>query len=85
MARGDDLDSETIEFIDHSIRYRTRQRRRRTRAIATITGTVLTVVSAFAAFSFVEWRDALEQKKVAINQKRDADTARDDARAAAGE
>ena len=33
-TRRDDLDTETIEFIDHSIRYRTRQRRRRTRAIA---------------------------------------------------
>ena len=57
-TRRDDLDPETIEFIDQSISYRTRQRRRRTRAIATITGIVLTVVSAFAAFSFVEWRSA---------------------------
>ena len=57
-TRRDDLDPETIEFIDQSISYRTRQRRLRTRAIATITGIVLSVVSAFAAFSFVEWRDA---------------------------
>ncbi|HKI21323.1 MAG TPA: WD40 repeat domain-containing protein, partial [Isosphaeraceae bacterium] len=64
-TRRSDLDPETIEFIEHSIRYRTRQRRRRTRAIATIAGVVLSVVSAFAVFSFVEWRDALFQKKVA--------------------
>ena len=58
-TRRDDLDPETIEFIDHSIRYRTRKRRRRTRAIVATTGIVFTVVSAFAAFSFVEWRDAV--------------------------
>ena len=71
-TRRDDLDPETIEFIDHSIRYRTRQRRRRTRAIATITGIVLSVVSAFAAFSFVEWRDA--EQKHRRDQKLDAET-----------
>ena len=65
-TRRDDLDPETIEFIDQSISYRTRQRRLRTRAIATTTGIVLTVVSAFAAFSFVEWRDALDQKQIAV-------------------
>ncbi len=53
-TRRDDLEPETIEFIEQSISYRTRQRRLRTRAIATITGIVLSVVSAFAAFSFVE-------------------------------
>jgi hypothetical protein len=64
-TRRDDLDPETIEFIDHSIRYRTHRRRTRTRAIATITGVVLSVVTAFAAFSFVEWRDAVAQRDVA--------------------
>src|SRR5262249_43723806 len=54
-TRGDDIDPETIEFIDRSIRYRARQRRRRMRVIATVTGSVLTVVSGFAAFSFVVW------------------------------
>ncbi|HLN08812.1 MAG TPA: AAA family ATPase, partial [Xanthobacteraceae bacterium] len=78
-TRRTDLDRETIEFIDHSIRYRTRQRRRRTRVIAMITGIVLTVVSAFAVFSFVEWRDALEQKQVAIGRKLDADRQREKA------
>ncbi len=72
ITRRDDLDPETVEFIDHSIRYRTRQRRRRTRAIATITGIVLCVVSAFAAFSFVEWRDALKQKLEAETQRKGA-------------
>src|SRR5271157_653499 len=71
-TRRDDLDPETIEFIDHSIRYRTRQRRRRTRAIAAITGIVLTIVSVFAAFSFVEWRDALKQKLEAETQREGA-------------
>jgi len=82
-TRRDDLDPETIEFIDHSIRYRTRQRRRRTRAIAATTGIVFTVVSAFAAFSFVEWRDALEQKQIAVGQKLEAETQRDLARRSA--
>jgi hypothetical protein len=75
-TRRGDLDPETIEFIDHSIRYRTRQRRRRTRAIAAITGIVFTVVSAFAAFSFVEWRDA-------VGQRLEAETQRDEARRSA--
>ena len=52
--------------------YRTRQRRRRTRAIATITGIVLSVVSAFAAFSFVEWRDALESEARVADRVRSA-------------
>ena len=72
-TRRDDLDPETIEFIDHSIHYRMRQRRLRTRAIAATTGIVFTVVSALAAFSFVEWRDALEQKQIAVGQKLDAE------------
>ncbi len=67
--RRDDLDPDAIEFIDHSIRHRTRERRGRTRSITTITGIVLTVVSGFAAFSFVEWRDALDQKEIAVGQK----------------
>ena len=71
-TRRDDLDPETIEFIDQSISYRTRQRRLRTRAIATTTGIVLCVVSAFAAFSFVEWRDALKQKLEAETQRKGA-------------
>ena len=79
-TRRDDLDPETIEFIDHSIHYRTRQRRRRTRAVAAITGIVFTVVAAFAAFSFVEWRDALEQKQIAVHQKLEADTQRKEAK-----
>ena len=78
-TRRDDLDPETIEFIDHSIRYRTRQRRRRTRAIATITGIVLTVVSAFAVFSSVEWRRAESQRKEAQEQEKKALIARDEA------
>ena len=79
-TRRDDLDPETIEFIDHSIHYRTRQRRRRTRTVAAITGIVFTVVAAFAAFSFVEWRDALEQKQIAVHQKLEADTQRKEAK-----
>jgi len=72
-TRRDDLDPETIEFIDQSIRYRTRQRRRRTRAIATITAIVLSVVSAFAVFSSVQWYHALEQHQIAVGQKHEAD------------
>jgi hypothetical protein len=79
-TRRDDLEPEIIEFIDHSIRFRTRQRRRRTRAIATITGFVLTVVSAFAAFSFVEWRKAIEQEQIAVGEKLEAETQRKEAR-----
>ena len=79
-TRRDDLDPETIEFIDHSIHYRTRQRRRRTRTVAAITGIVFTVVAAFAAFSFVEWRDALEQNQIAVHQKLEADTQRKEAK-----
>jgi hypothetical protein len=72
-TRRDDLEAETIEFIDHSIRYRT-QKRRRVRAVtSTITAIVLGVVSAFAAFSFVQWRSALEQKQVAVDEKLKAD------------
>ena len=72
ITRRDDLDPETIEFIDHSSRYRTRQRRRRTRAIATITGIVLSVVSAFAVISSVEWREAESQRKEAKEQEKKA-------------
>ena len=79
-TRRDDLDHETIEFIDQSIRHRTRQRRRRMRVIAAATGTVLSVVSAFAIFSFVEWRDALEQKEIAVGKERDAYTQRNKAK-----
>jgi hypothetical protein len=79
-TRRDDLDPETIEFIDQSIRYRTRQRRRRTRAVAAVAGIVFVIISAFAVFSFVEWRDAIDQKQIAVNQKLDADVQRNKAR-----
>ena len=80
QTRRDDLEPETIEFIDHSIRHRSRQRRRRMRVIAAATGTALSVVTAFAIFSFVEWRDALEQKEIAVGKERDADTQRNKAK-----
>jgi hypothetical protein len=73
-TRRDDLDPETIEFIEYSIRYRTRQRSRRARAIVTITSVVLTVISGFAGFSFLQRRDALEQKQIALAQKHVAET-----------
>jgi len=86
-TRRDDLDPDTIEFIDHSIRYRTRQRRRRARAIATITGLVLTVVSAFAVFSFAQKQTAVaekleaeKQRKEAMEQEKKALLARDEAK-----
>jgi len=79
ITRRDDLDPKTIEFIDQSISYRTRQRRLRTRAIATITGIVLSVVSAFAVFSSVEWREAESQRKEAKEQEKKALIARDEA------
>ena len=80
QTRRDDLEPETIEFIDHSIRHRSRQRRRRMRVIAAATGTALSVVTAFAIFSFVERRDALEQKEIAVGKERDADTQRNKAK-----
>ena len=48
--------------------------------IAAATGTALSVVSAFAIFSFVEWRNALEQKEIAVGKERDADTQRNKAK-----
>ncbi len=70
-SRRGDLDAEIVEFIEQSIRHRTRQRRRRARWIASITGVVLTVVSAFAGVSFFEWRDARRQKNQAdVNYSR---------------
>jgi eukaryotic-like serine/threonine-protein kinase len=74
--RRDDLDRETIEFINQSIRYRTRQRRRLKRAIATISGIVLSLVLALVPFGFVEWRDALDQKQVSLGQKLEAEKQR---------
>ena len=70
-TRRDDLDPETVEFIDHSIRYRTHQRRRSRRAIAAIVGIVFTVMSAFAAFSFVEWCSADDALQLALRNAGD--------------
>jgi hypothetical protein len=76
QIRRDDPDSETIEFIDRSVRLRTHQRGRRTRVIAATAVIVLTIVSAFAAFSFFEWRAALQQTEIAVGKERDADAQR---------
>jgi eukaryotic-like serine/threonine-protein kinase len=53
------------------------------RAIATITGIVLTIVSAFAVFSFVGWRGALEQEKKALIARDEAKGQREAARSTA--
>ncbi len=59
--RRDDLERETIKFIEESIRYWEYQRTLRRRRVAA----VLAVILAFAAFSFVQWRRALEQQQLA--------------------
>ena len=72
-TRRDDLDPETIEFIQNSIRYRTRQKRRFIRLVASLTLTLLCVVSVFAAFSYIKWQDALKQQHLAYGEKLVAD------------
>ena len=65
--RREDLDAETVTFIEVSTRHARRMKRRRIGLISGVVSLFFIVVAGFGAFSYTQWQKSEKQKKLAFD------------------